>query len=359
MKPALKPFVVPVFLPHSGCPHRCVFCNQTTITGTRINLADPLAAESLRTHINQFLAYKQTNRGSVQIAFYGGNFLGLAPSTIHHLLKTAQAFADSGRIHGIRFSTRPDTITLKTLGIIRPYSVTTIELGVQSMDDAVLSLARRGHTAADAAHAMHLLQAGGYETGVQMMTHLPGDDGTQSLKTAEALASFKPDMARLYPAVVLSGSPLARQYRQGRYQAATLEEGIALAKKIYLVFKNNSIPVIRMGLQASESLTEANAILAGPYHPAFGYLVRSALFYDMATRVLKQASSVDDPLIIRIHPASESLIRGLKKENLERLKQAFSLEAIRIVQDDTIPTDGLICQGRAVSIQDETEAKKY
>ncbi|MDY6823205.1 MAG: radical SAM protein [Thermodesulfobacteriota bacterium] len=351
MRSAQKPFVVPVFLPHSGCPHRCVFCNQTQITGTSEDLADPMASDALRRHITHFLAYKTTDRGKAQIAFYGGNFLGLTPSAILYLLKTAQAFIDSGHIHSIRFSTRPDTIGTETLDMIRNYSVSTIELGVQSMDDKVLSLSKRGHTAADSAQALELLKTAGYVTGVQIMPHLPGDDGSQSLKTAEALVAFRPDMARLYPTVVLSGSPLARHYRQGRYQAATLADAITLAKKIYLIFAKNSIPVIRMGLQASESLAEARTILAGPYHPAFGHLVRSALYRDMAMQALQQGPSVGNPLTLRLHPAVESVMRGMKNTNLERLKKEFRLEAIRIITDDTIPTDSLICAGRSVSIQ--------
>ncbi|MDY6906340.1 MAG: radical SAM protein [Thermodesulfobacteriota bacterium] len=352
MKPASKPFVVPVFLPHSGCPHRCIYCDQTAITATCDEPAGIMAPEKCRAQIEQFLPYKKRDRGKTEIAFYGGNFLGLSPSTIHALLGTAQAFIDSGHADGIRFSTRPDTITPGSLAIIQNYSVATIELGIQSMDNTVLSLSRRGHTAADAKQAIQTLKASGYGTGVQLMTHLPGDDGPQSLESARQVVTLKPDMARIYPTIVLSDSPLARQYQQGKYQAATLPAAVDLAKAVYLMFAENHIPVIRMGLQASQSLEPSGRIVAGPYHPAFGFLVKSAIFFDMTSQALNHSAAISDPLSVRVHPASEAMVRGLRNTNLDRLKTTFDIQTIHIIKDDTVSTNGLICQNRGIIMED-------
>jgi histone acetyltransferase (RNA polymerase elongator complex component) len=153
---SIRPFIIPVFLPHHGCPHRCIFCNQVTITSTKKNLLD---MKQLHLRINEFLKYKKKQRHPVQIAFYGGNFLGLKTDDIKRLLHEAAKFVKDGQVDSIRFSTRPDTINNQRLDAIKQYPVAAIELGVQSMDDQVLATANRGHTSLDTEQAVELLKA--------------------------------------------------------------------------------------------------------------------------------------------------------------------------------------------------------
>ncbi|MGD8892640.1 MAG: radical SAM protein, partial [Desulfobacterales bacterium] len=192
------PFVIPIFLPNVGCPHQCTFCNQTSITGVTPETISP---ETLRFLINNFLQYKEKDRRSVQVAFYGGNFLGLKKDYIRVLLDETTKFVKSKRVGSIRFSTRPDTIGVEQLDIIKAYPVSTIEIGVQSMDNQVLAMAQRGHTALDTEKAAALLKERSYEVGMQMMVALPGDDETKSLITAQKITSLSPDFIRIYPTV--------------------------------------------------------------------------------------------------------------------------------------------------------------
>jgi len=332
------PFFIPIFLPNLGCPHQCAFCNQTSITGVT---PDTISTETLCSLINEFLEYKKTQRRSVQVSFYGGNFLGLKKEYIRILLDETTKFVKNQRINSIRFSTRPDTISDKQLDIIKNYPVSTVEIGVQSMDNQVLAMAKRGHTALETEKAAALLKKRNYDVGMQMMVGLPGDDETKSLFTAKRIASLSPDFVRIYPTVVLAHSRLAVWYRNGEYTPWSLSRCVALVKNLYLFFKSKKIPGSRMGLQASEDLAKDTTILAGPYHPAFGHMVHSKIFLDMATSIMEAEKGSCDKITIKVHPRSISKMGGLKNENLEILKRKFQIKSLEIIPDLTLAENKL------------------
>ena len=240
---SVRPFIIPVFLPHMGCPHRCAFCNQAAITHSKQN---KFPLERIDKYIDTFLNYSGKQRMPVQLAFYGGNFLGLKPDYIKSLLVTASQFVTAGRIDNIRFSTRPDTVDQQRLDLISDAPVLTVELGVQSMDDRVLALSKRGHKSSDTEKAVELLKKRGYEIGLQMMVGLPGDDKYKTFATGRRIAKLSPDFVRIYPAVVLENSLLAKWYRQGNYVPWSLGFCVSIVKELYLFFRKKNIPVIRM-----------------------------------------------------------------------------------------------------------------
>ncbi len=331
-----KPFIIPVFIPHRGCPYQCVYCNQTAITGENTTLH---SSTPLPKRIDDFLCFKRKQRTSIQIAFYGGNFLGLTPKQIRSLLDEVLPFIQSGTLDGIRFSTRPDTITDERLNLLDEFPVKTIELGVQSMDDTVLNLVKRGYTAEDTEKAVALLRVRGYEVGLQIMVGLPGEDETSSLLTGNRVADLHPDFARIYPTVVLKGSPLEKWYLEGRYRPLSLENAVWRVKACYQLLKKNDISVIRMGLQATEDLDADSTVLAGPYHPAFGDLVYSELFFDMVSELLKKTRCLSDVVCIKVHPHSVSKMRGHKNQNIMRLKDTFDIASITLIPDASLPED--------------------
>jgi histone acetyltransferase (RNA polymerase elongator complex component) len=251
-------------------------------------------------------------------------------------LNVSIKFVKNKDIDSIRFSTRPDTIDTDRLDIIKDYPVSTIEIGAQSMDDRVLAEAKRGHLASDTQRAAALLKERHYETGIQMMVGLPGENEESSLSTGHRIEELAPDFVRIYPAVVLKDSLLAKWYRNGRYRPWSLERSVAQVKKLYLLFKNKGIRVIRMGLQAAEDLDSGAAILAGPYHPAFGHMVHSEIFLDMAVSVMKAERISQDAAVLKVHPRSISKMRGLNNKNVDILKKIFHIQSIQIVPDPSI-----------------------
>jgi len=334
-----KPFIVPIFLPHAGCPHQCVFCNQVSITGS---MQRAVNADQIRSQIHQFLGYKNDRRKPVQISFFGGNFLGLKTDEVILLLELATEFVSQGQVDSIRFSTRPDTITPECLDLIAGYPVETVELGVQSMEDHVLTLAGRGHSAADTARAVHQLKEHEYSIGLQMMVGLPGDTEVLSLTTAEKIAGLQPDFVRIYPTLVVKNSQLARWYQNGTYAPLTLAQAVTRVKKLYLLFKAYNIRVIRMGLQASEDLEDGTTVLAGPYHPAFGHLVYSEVFYDAAQQAIESIKTISDTITISVNPRSIPKMRGLNNKNIERLKKHYKFKYIEVVPDSSLAHEELV-----------------
>ncbi|MCD4742455.1 MAG: radical SAM protein [Desulfobacteraceae bacterium] len=335
MQSSIKPLVIPVFIPHSGCPHMCAFCNQSIITNEKACLPDAQRIEDIT---DEYLNFKG-KRNPVQLAFFGGNFLGLETSYMLKLLNIANKLKKSGKIDSIRFSTRPDTISKKSLNLIKDFPISTIELGVQSMNDEILKLSNRGHTSECTIVAASLLKKYGFEIGMQMMVGLPKENEKSTLKSAQAVLNLKPDFIRIYPLIVLKGSLIAKWYKSGKYKPLNLDKCVTLVKKIYTLFNDQNIPVIRMGLQASEMLQDDDSMIAGPWHPAFGHLVFSEIFFDKAKTIIKKNLDKNpdtNVIVLKVNPSSESKLRGDKNNNMERLKQIFPKIDFRINTDISI-----------------------
>ncbi len=330
----MPPLVIPVFIPHMGCPHQCAFCNQTTLT-PKAGQALP-ATEEIHQTIDQYLAF-QGKRERVELAFYGGNFLGLAPHQITVLLQAVTPYLNDKQIHGIRFSTRPDTITPETLDLIREFPVCLIELGIQSMSDTVLSAANRGHTAQQARDAMDAINAAGIPLGVQVMVGLPRDTRQTMLATARTLVEYHPKTARIYPLLVLAHSPLALAHGNGDYAPLSLETALDVTKALYPLFTQAGTRVIRMGLQASDFMEDRLKVIAGPWHPAFGHLVFCALALD---EILYQINTLSpapgDTVTLLFHPSDQSRIRGDKNTNLTHLQTQYPHLTFTLRPDPTL-----------------------
>ncbi|MBQ9964541.1 MAG: radical SAM protein [Clostridia bacterium] len=298
---------VALFVPHAGCPHQCSFCNQRHIAGAQAVPSD----EAVRAACEEAL---RTRRAGVdaQIAFFGGSFTAIDRDDMERLLAAAYPYVKRGDFSGIRISTRPDAIDEERLAVLKAYGVTTVELGAQSMDDAVLRRCHRGHTANDVERAAELIRNAGFSLGLQMMTGLPLDTDDGAFCTAERLAALSPDEVRIYPTLVVEGTPLAEEYRAGTYQPQTLEQAVSLCARLLTFFEEERhIPVIRLGLHAEESLFEH--CLAGPVHPAFRELCESRLFREKIAALLKKENAT--VLTVRVHPSCVSRAVGHRREN--------------------------------------------
>jgi histone acetyltransferase (RNA polymerase elongator complex component) len=343
------PLIIPIFIPHAGCPRRCVFCNQGVVTGCK---PESVSAADIRDQVQAFLKFRNPRRnGRVQIAFFGGNFLGQDPEVSSELLEAAAHLVAEGWVDGIRFSTRPDTVSRRQLEALKPFPVQTVELGVQSMNDQVLRLSQRGHTAEETRTAVRLLQEAGYEVGLQIMIGLPGDDETRLMETGRSVAELSPDFVRIYPTLVLAGSRLAAWYKEGTYQPLAIDEAVRQAMNLLHLFRRHSIPVIRMGLQHSSDLADGRTVLAGPYHPAFGHMVHSASFMAAVLAALhRNAAGLGTELRLTVHPRSVSRMRGLRNANCKQLIQALGIEAVQVIEDPTLAADAIrLPDGRTIS----------
>jgi histone acetyltransferase (RNA polymerase elongator complex component) len=348
--PGNRPFIIPIFLPHAGCPHQCIFCNQDSITGKK---EKSISARQLQSRVEMFLKYNYKHRRPVQIAFFGGNFLGQKTDVVEMLLKEATKSVVRGEADSIRFSTRPDTIDRPRLELIRNFPVSTVELGVQSMDPEILKTSRRGHTDLDTERAVDLLKDCQYDIGVQLMIGLPGDAPDKMMKTGQRVADLKPDFVRIYPTLVVQGSPLAKWYQEGKYRPLSLETAVTRVKDLYLLLNKAGIPVIRMGLQHEEGFDDPETILAGPYHPAFGHLVYSEIFFDRVKMTMASDSVKGKTLQISVNPRNVSRMKGLNNENIIKLNALFRLESVEVISDPSISENKLKVNGCLISVAEQ------
>ena len=310
----MKHINVALFVPDEGCPHRCSFCNQKTISGK----SKPLTVGGIEGAVET--AVNTSDCGEGEIAFFGGSFTAIERDYMLSLLKKAKEFVDKGLFKGIRISTRPDCIDAEILTLLKEHKVTSIELGCQSIDDEVLSLNERGHTSADIVKAAALIKEYGFEFGVQMMTGLYGDTREKALKTAERLISLKPDTARIYPTVVLENTRLAELYEKGDYIPQTTDEAADLCAELLLMFYEADIKVIRLGLHSGGNVQEG--FVAGAYHPAFRELAESRIYLRRIKEELEKENLPKGKAEITVGSKYISMASGQKRSNINEL---FSL----------------------------------
>ncbi|GAX59562.1 histone acetyltransferase [Candidatus Scalindua japonica] len=267
---------IPIFIPELACPHQCVFCDQQKISGTH-SIPGP---DDVKDIVERHLKTIPENR-IISIAFFGGSFTGLPVDLMEQYLKEAFMYVKSGRVSGIRLSTRPDYINKSVLELLKKYRVTTIELGIQSTNREVLQRSGRGHTVDHIKDASYLISKYGFELGLQMMIGLPGDNYERSIQTASDIVSLGAVNTRIYPAIVIKGTTLEKFYHEGEYTPLTLKQAVEWTKDIVQIFETGNIAIIRMGLHPSEELITGKSLIAGPFHASFKEMVMTQIWKEI------------------------------------------------------------------------------
>ena len=322
--------IIPIFLMNQGCPHRCVFCNERLTAGNcPEKITENVFVETIRSHLER----NKRKAGPVQIAFYGGTFTGMKNDEQKRLLTFAAPFLANGTVESIRISTRPDEINAEDLVLLKQSGVSTIEIGVQSFDDEVLLLSKRGHTAADNFRAIKMLKEKGFSSGIHLMVGLPGDSPERFAETVQRTIELRPDTVRIHPTIVLKDTALAKDFRNGKYQPLSLAEATQICKAALKELAKAGIPVIRLGLQTTRELEEPGAIVAGPFHPAFRSIVEGAVFLEMAEALLHASGGGKKNITFLVSSGDISNIKGPRRKNIAMLKEHFGLHQIDIKTD--------------------------
>lgn len=298
---------ISIFVPHIGCPNKCSFCNQRHITGV-FNAPHP---EDVDKAVVAAKKAKNYDPNTTEIAFFGGSFTAINREYMLGLLMAGAKYVDSGDVSGIRISTRPDAIDEEILEVLKKYHVTAIELGAQALNDRVLRMNNRGHNTADVYKASELIKEYGFELGLQLMTGLFGDSDSSAVRTAKRVLEIAPDTVRIYPTIVLKDTDLAALNADGIYTPQTLDEAVNLSAKLYTMFTENGIKVIRLGLHSIEK----DAYIAGPWHPAFSELCQSQIMLNEAIKLLKEKGKYT----LYVGKSDVSKMIGQKKSNLLHL----------------------------------------
>ncbi len=314
----VKKYNIPVFIPHEGCPHSCVFCNQKKITGVQTSVT----FDDVRKIIEEYLSFLPKENRDVEVAFFGGSFTGLNIDIQEGFLKTANEYRKY--IDGIRMSTRPDCINEEVLKLCKKYNVKTIELGLQSSDDEVLNLNEREHNYSQTKNSAKLIKEYGIGLGLQMMIGMYGSSPEKDIKTAYDTAELLPECVRIYPTLTLSNTKLEALYKEGKYIPYSLDKAIDVTDKALKIFEDKGIDVIRVGLHSDESLTVGESIVAGPYHPAFRELVLSKRIREEIEKDIIKKDLKD--CIYYVKGVSPSVVAGHKRCNAKYFKEKYNID---------------------------------
>ena len=328
-------YIIPIFVPHLGCPNDCIFCNQKSISGQ----TKMITKKDVKKIIEDYLKNLRDEDSYKEVAFFGGSFTGIDMKVQEELLRAAYEFIQEKKVDSIRISTRPDYINKEILKMLKKYKVQTIELGVQSANDYILKRSNRGHKFEDVKKASRLIRWYGFKLGHQMMVGLPDSTRIDEINTAKALIKLKPKMVRIYPVLVIKNTKLEEEYKNGEYEPITVTQAVETCKELIAMFIKKKIDVIRIGLQNTDTITDpeedASEVVAGPYHPAFRQLVESAMWYDAVVSKIKKLNVKVKEVEVTINPIDVNNVIGHKKENVHKLKDIYDVDLI-VKQDENI-----------------------
>lgn len=311
-----KHYNIPIFISHFGCPNACVFCNQKKINGRETDVT----IEDLQNTIEEYLKILPENSYK-EVAFFGGTFTGISMGKQKEYLEGVKKYMDLGLVQGIRLSTRPDYINKEVMEQLKKYNVTTIELGVQSLDEDVLKKTARYYPIDTVYKACDMIKSYGIDLGIQLMPGLPGSTFESDMESAKKVVEIAPQNARVYPTLIIKDTEMENMYKRREYEVFSLEEAIKRCRKICSLLEVNGINIIRVGLQPSEDLRNGGVSVEGAFHPAFRELVDGEIYFDF----LKKIKEKDGTLKIETNEKNVSKIVGIKKKNSKRLGK-FELE---------------------------------
>ena len=323
-----KEYIIPIFVPHLGCPNKCTFCNQNKISGQMKQVTAKDVVDTIEYYLSNF---KDDNK-YVEVAFFGGSFTAIDRKVQEELLQAVIPYIENKKVKSIRVSTRPDAIDKDILKMLKKYHVKTIELGVQSMNNYILNKCKRGHTVEDVKKASKLIRMHRFVLGHQMMVGLPESTAQDDINTAKELIKLKPKIVRIYPVLVIKDTPLQKEYENGEYVPLTVTQAVERCKEIVSLFNKKKINVIRIGLQNTEEIsdpsTSSSQVVAGPFHPAFRQLVESSMWYDSILHEIKKINTKVIKVKIIANEVNINQIIGHKKENVLKLKEMYDVDVV-------------------------------
>ena len=333
--------IIPIFIPHRGCPNDCVFCNQRRITS---KLVSPTEAE-VRNTIDNWLTTLD-DVPNVHVAFYGGSFTAIPMDEQEKYLKIAYEYKTKGLVSEIHLSTRPDCINDEILENLKNYGVDLIELGCQSFDDDVLEASKRGHSTEDIYKACSLIKSAGFKLGIQLMVGLPKSTRESDILSAPRTIEIMPDVARIYPTIVIEDTELLDMVKSGEYSPLTLDEAVWRSKEMLKILNASDVNVIRIGLKASDLISGDGEFTGTTFHPAFRQLVEGSLAREsveeqllhlLGNRLGKQFLGTPNLRVIASsNPASFSNLVGHKAENRKYFVDKYAHIQFIFRVDDTL-----------------------
>ena len=320
--------IIPIFIPHEGCPYRCAFCNQSKITGVNQQSDEIIIRQTIQSYLDVLDSKGLPEKR--EVAFYGGSFTGLPEERQKRLLQAVEPSINSGEVHSIRVSTHSLLVNSHNISLLKENNVKTVELGIQSTNDRVLQAVGRPCDFDTVKSAVDSIRKDGLRLGLQLMPGLPEDDENIFMKSVQDVIGLMPDFVRIYPTLVIKNTELYEMYKLGKYLPWKLNRMVRLVKDALIAFQKENIPVIRVGLHADPSMLEN--FVDGPYHPAFRYLVDSLIAREKMFNLIDQLQEIPEALTFKVPSRQVSLYLGHKKDNIQAIQNMYGINKILIQQ---------------------------
>jgi len=238
---------VAVMTQPNSCPGKCIYCPTYPVTPQSYTPESPAVfraricnydtGEQIKLRLD-VLADMGHPTNKVELIVMGGTFLATPVEYQYRFIKEcydalngieSSSLEEAKRINedakhrctGLCIETRPDWCGAAEIERMLQFGTTRVELGVQTLDDTVYDLIKRGHTIADVTQATYLLRQHGLKVYYHMMPGLPGNNPEKDLEQFRLLFDdprFRPDGLKIYPTVVVEGTELEKWFNEGRYK---------------------------------------------------------------------------------------------------------------------------------------------
>ncbi len=252
---------VAVMAEPNPCPGECVYCPTYPEAPQSYTSESPVVIRARKSDYDpkgqvedrlRILAEMGHPTDKVELIIMGGTFLAYPEGYQYQFIKSCYDALNGNsspdletakreneqakhRCVGLCIETRPDWCGDREIRRMMEFGTTRVELGVQTLDDNIYRLVRRGHTITEVINATRALKNCGFKVYYHWMPGLPGSTPDHDLELSQQLfsdESFRPDGLKLYPTLVVAGTELERWYYDHRYQPYPAEEMIDLMVKI-------------------------------------------------------------------------------------------------------------------------------
>ncbi len=253
--------VVAVMTKPADCIGKCIFCPSSLVPGKKTPKSytgrEPSTMRSMMFNFNPFLVvqnrleqYHATNNFSdkIELILQGGTFPAMPFSHQKYFVKRcfdailekntsslaeAKSLLESSpnRLVGLTIETRPDWSGKKEINRMLSLGTTRVELGVQVPDDEVYKKNVRGHLVKEVVESTRLLKDSCFKIAYHLMPGLYGSSPQNDLEKFKEVFSnpdFRPDMLKIYPCLVIKGTPLYNLWQQGKFEPILTEEAAEL-----------------------------------------------------------------------------------------------------------------------------------
>jgi len=214
------------------CPNRdgskgtggCIYCNNVSFSPK-----DTQAIIPLEEQMAHGMDYHRRRLGSEKFIVYFQKYTNTYASVdlLADLYRRALAYPD---VIGISVGTRPDSLSDQALELLTEIARThyvCLELGLQSMDDAILTRINRGHTLEEFVGTVQRASGRNFDICAHLIYGFPGETSGDFLKTVDLITSLPIDSIKLHQLHAVAGTELAEMFRRGEFSPITLQDYVA------------------------------------------------------------------------------------------------------------------------------------